>query len=56
MKSLSGPAHGLEPTAQQLRPLLARGHHRGNGVLEGVVKGWAYWAIDRGVQHQDWRR
>jgi hypothetical protein len=21
MKSLSGPAHGLEPTAQQLRPL-----------------------------------
>jgi hypothetical protein len=22
MKSLSGPAHGLEPTAQQLRPLL----------------------------------
>jgi hypothetical protein len=22
MKSLSGPAHGLEPTAQQLRPLV----------------------------------
>jgi len=22
MKSLSGPAHGLEPTAQQLRPLI----------------------------------
>jgi hypothetical protein len=36
MKSLPGPAHGLEPTAQQLRPLLLDLINDQNSILEPI--------------------